>query len=46
MTAEGLASTTVDSFRIAPHHRRMITIPCAALSKKFPLPGISDRRAQ
>jgi hypothetical protein len=30
------AARTVDSFRIAPHHRQMITITCAAPSKKVP----------
>jgi len=40
------AGATVDSFGVAPHHRQMITIPCAALSKKIPLPGMLDRRAR
>jgi hypothetical protein len=37
---------SVDRIGAAHHHPRMITILCAALSKKAPLPGTSDRRAR
>jgi hypothetical protein len=29
----------IERFRTAPHHSAMITIPCAALSKKVPVQG-------
>jgi hypothetical protein len=37
----------VDSSGAGHHHRQMITNPCMATSsKKFPVPGILDRRAR